>query len=119
VLEDLGGFDSRFEPAEDYDLVLRAAFDPRNGDMVHIPEPLYYYRANPRSIRAGHNRHWTCARLAVQGALERLGIDARVEEAVRCPDGFARFIHPEPVWSKLEAMAVIPGAPPGAKDPAP
>lgn len=77
LLLDLGGFDSRFDYSQDYDVALRATERARS--VVHIEEVLYFWRATPTSAAAGGKdfaRESNIAALA--SALDRRGIEARV-----------------------------------------
>lgn len=79
LVEEIGGFRTGFEGAQDYDLILRATEKARK--IVHIPEVLYHWRvvsgsaagdtnAKPYAIEAG--------RRAVVEHCDRIGIKAEI-----------------------------------------
>lgn len=48
LVDEIGGFDQRFEGSQDYDLVLRVT--ERARDIVHVPEVLYHWRMGEQSV---------------------------------------------------------------------
>jgi O-antigen biosynthesis protein len=75
-----GGFSPEFEGAQDYDLALKLT--ELTGSIVHIPRPLYHWRASDTSTSVNHARKAYAdgsGRRAVEAALCRRGIAARVE----------------------------------------
>jgi len=77
VFEHVGGINTAFQCAEDYDLCLRLS---EATEVRHIRKPLYYYRVHHDSIsqqRRVEQIH--CAREAIAQALERRGLADRFE----------------------------------------
>ena len=79
LLDSIGGFNSKYDGAQDYDLILRATEKARK--VVHIPKILYHWRvhkgstsyeaeAKPYAMEAG--------RLAVEDHLKRVGLKGKV-----------------------------------------
>ena len=79
LLDSIGGFNSKYDGAQDYDLILRATEKARK--VVHIPKILYHWRvhkgstsyeaeAKPYAMEAG--------RLAVEDHLKRVGLKGTV-----------------------------------------
>ena len=50
LIEDIGGFRSRFDGSQDYDLVLRLS--ERTDRIYHLPKILYHWRMAPGSVAA-------------------------------------------------------------------
>ena len=79
LVNELGGFRSGFEGAQDYDLILRATERARK--IVHIPEVLYHWRTVTGSTAADANaKPYTIesGRKAVAEHCERIGLNADV-----------------------------------------
>ncbi len=79
LLDSIGGFNSKYDGAQDFDLILRATEKARK--VVHIPKILYHWRvhkgstsyeaeAKPYAIEAG--------RLAVEDHIHRVGLQGKV-----------------------------------------
>ena len=65
----VGGCDSRMEPAEDNDLILRLLL---RGDLVGVDKPLVGYRRHPSNLTAGRNlRGRQASKRVVTAALRR------------------------------------------------
>jgi O-antigen biosynthesis protein len=86
LFDALGGLRSEFDGSQDYDLMLRAT--ERTDRIVHVPEPLYHWRAIPGSAAAdplakpwGHD----ASRRALEDALVRRGVEAAVEDTGFAP----------------------------------
>ncbi|HBP21129.1 MAG TPA: hypothetical protein DEA08_25500, partial [Planctomycetes bacterium] len=81
LVEELGGFRSAYDGAQDYDLFLRAA--PRARRIEHVPRLLYHWRKVPGSTAASlRNKGYAreAGRAALADALPAWGLsDARVE----------------------------------------
>lgn len=72
IVEQLGGYRSEFDYAQDYDLALRFASITRN--VVHIPDVLYSWRTLPESTASGGDAKPSAelkARRAVQAFMDR------------------------------------------------
>ena len=75
LVQALGGFRSKFDLSQDYDLMLRAV--EATGEIVHIPRVLYHWRKLPESAAGGGKPHARVTNLAaLQSALDRRGIAA-------------------------------------------
>lgn len=80
VVRAVGGFDSRYDGAQDHDLILKVA--ERARQVVHVPRCLYSWRT-----LAGSTAHsitekpyaWTNGARAVQAHMDRLGVAAKVD----------------------------------------
>ncbi len=82
LLNAVGGFRTAYNGAQDYDLVLRLS--ERAQTICHIRKVLYHWRCHRRStsLRAAAKPYTASAgRVALEDALGRRGINARVEEA--------------------------------------
>jgi GT2 family glycosyltransferase len=81
LVEEVGGFDPRFEGAQDWDLVLRVT--ERAREVVHVPRVLYHWRTLSTSAAGGGEsaKPWAfeAGARAVQAHCERTGLQARVE----------------------------------------
>ncbi|TAN99461.1 MAG: glycosyltransferase [Phormidium sp. SL48-SHIP] len=74
IIEEIGGFRTGFEGAQDYDLVLR--FTEKSDRIVHIPKILYHWRSHPESTAsrlASKSYATTAAAKALTEALQRRG----------------------------------------------
>ena len=82
VLEEIGGFRTGYEGAQDYDLLLRIVDRPDRPTAVHhIPRILYHWRKLPQSTAsAGLAKPWAldAGRLALEDHVRRTGTDADV-----------------------------------------
>ena len=84
LLDRVGRFDSRYDGAQDHDLILRLTEQAEH--IVHIPKVLYYWRAHSRSTASGADKKNYAAQAgcdAVTAAIERAGRRATVESACR------------------------------------
>ena len=102
-LQQIGGFRTGFDGAQDYDLLLRAS--ESTDKIAHIPKVLYHWRriagstastsvAKPQTTEAGHR--------ALAESMQRRGIDSQVEPGPY-PNTFRvrRTIHGDPLVSIL------------------
>ena len=79
LMNEVGGFRTGYEGAQDYDLLLRLM--ERTARIHHIPRVLYHWRKLPESTAsAGHAKPWAldAGRLAVEDYVRRRGIEADV-----------------------------------------
>jgi GT2 family glycosyltransferase len=79
LLEELGGFRTDFEYAQDYDLILRATERARR--ILHVPKILYHWRTSSHSTSGGSQQKPAMVdsgARAVASALARRGIDGEV-----------------------------------------
>ncbi|MDR6878743.1 glycosyltransferase [Bacillus sp. 3255] len=79
LFKQVGGFRRGFEGSQDYDLALRVTEKARH--VGHIPMVLYHWRVLPNSTAssgAAKPESFEAGRKAVQEALERRGINAKV-----------------------------------------
>ncbi|KAF3888299.1 glycosyltransferase [Tolypothrix campylonemoides VB511288_2] len=69
LIREIGGFRSKYDGSQDYDLVLRVVEKTQN--IYHIPKILYHWRAIPASAASGADaKPW--AYIAAQKALENM-----------------------------------------------
>ena len=67
----VGGYDERFEAAEDFDLYLKLS---EVGRLENLDEVLLYWRQHPASVNATRSELWTSKkRLALKEAMDRRG----------------------------------------------
>jgi glycosyltransferase involved in cell wall biosynthesis len=94
-----GGFRPGFEGCQDFDLALRLTDKPRR--IAHIPRVLYHWRCLPTSTAssgAAKPEAFERGRRAIQEAIDRRGIDAKVsrpEFAVRRHFGLFQLDFPD------------------------
>jgi hypothetical protein len=86
LLQQLKGFRSAYDGAQDYDLMLRATRLVRSDQIIHIPAILYHWREIPGSTALGaaqkpliHQR----SRAALVDYLHAEGIHATVQSGIR------------------------------------
>ena len=78
LIDEIGGFRSEFDLAQDYDLALRISRKARQ--IVHIADVLYHWRTLPRSTAASASAKPTAeiiARRAIQDHLDASGMGGR------------------------------------------
>ncbi|MBD3886392.1 glycosyltransferase [Phormidium tenue FACHB-886] len=86
VYEQVGGVDSSFPCAMDYDLCLKLS---EVTEIRHLARPLYRYRSHCQSISQGQRHEQIdCAARAVRNALRRRGLSDRLELEVKPPSRF-------------------------------
>ena len=93
LMEKVGGFRKEFDGAQDYDFILRCTEEAEK--IAHVHKVLYHWRTHEKStsdtpeskIYAFH-----AGRRAVEAHLQRLGIQAEVEET--CDLGYYRVKYP-------------------------
>jgi O-antigen biosynthesis protein len=76
LLEKIGGFRGEYDGSQDWDLVLRATEHLKKDEIVHIPYPLYHWRAHANSTAAWVAKKpyaLTAGLRAVQDHLARTG----------------------------------------------
>lgn len=86
TLVEVGGFRLGLEGSQDYDVALRVIERCRPHQVVHVPHVLYHWRVHAGSTAMTPNQKpyaELASRRALAEHLERLGLDARVEE---CPE---------------------------------
>jgi glycosyltransferase involved in cell wall biosynthesis len=79
LIEETGGFQSGYEGAQDYDLLLRICENTRH--IKHIPSVLYHWREIPGSTAATYaskSHAWEAGKKALQAHVLRTGINATV-----------------------------------------
>ncbi|MDO9041422.1 MAG: glycosyltransferase [Desulfocapsaceae bacterium] len=75
----VGGFDAKYDGAQDYDLVLKLSEQAQR--IVHIPQILYHWRASETSTSINHEQKSyadEAGRNALTAAMERRGVEAEV-----------------------------------------
>lgn len=82
LFEAVGRFDSAYDGAQDYDLILKCT--ERADQVVHIPRVLYHWRSHESSTALDPESKlyaYEAGRAAVQAHLDRLGIRAKVKKS--------------------------------------
>ena len=82
ILDVVGGEDSAYDGAQDYDFILRCCEQAQR--IVHVPKMLYHWRAHEESTAGNPESKmyaYDAGRRAVQAHYDRVGIPARVVEA--------------------------------------
>ena len=103
LVEKVGGLRPEFDGSQDYDLILRLG--EVTDRIVHIPEPLYSWRAVPGSAAAVADAKpyaIEAGRRAVADALRRRGYGDRVDTTGRI--GFHRARYPIPGAPKVSII---------------
>jgi glycosyltransferase involved in cell wall biosynthesis len=88
LVRQIGGFRKGLEGSQDYDLALRVFEMLKTEQVRHIPRVLYHWRIHEESTSAKMDVKpyaRKAALLAVMNHLERMGVDATVEEAIDAP----------------------------------
>jgi GT2 family glycosyltransferase/ubiquinone/menaquinone biosynthesis C-methylase UbiE len=84
VFQDVGGFREGFDGSQDYELFLRVSEKARR--IEHVPRVLYHWRMSPGSAAADASAkggQWReTSRRALEDAIERRGLDAKVENGI-------------------------------------
>jgi GT2 family glycosyltransferase len=79
LVDEIGGFRSGFEGAQDYDLILRVT--TRTERIFHIPKVLYHWRKSPTSTAADAQAKSSSTKAglrALREHIERTGLEAEV-----------------------------------------
>lgn len=80
LVEEVGGFDQRFEGSQDWDLVLKVTERARR--VLHVPKVLYHWRTVATSTASGGEaaKPWAfeAGPRAVQAHCDRIGLPAKV-----------------------------------------
>lgn len=82
TVEAVGGFRSRYDGAQDYDLTLRVIEQCADGEIVHIPKILYHWRMLPGSTALASDEKpyaMLAGERALNEHLERAGIAGRAK----------------------------------------
>ena len=107
LLEDCGGFDSRFDTIQDYELLLRLS--ERTQRIHHIPRVLYHWRAVPGSIAADPEAKAGVPELQAQAVNEHLRRRGIAAEAAPHPSIPHRVrLRPRPGRERPAVGVVIP-----------
>lgn len=80
IIDEIGGFNSEYDGAQDYDLILRVA--EKTGTITHIPKVLYHWRMLAGSTALdpeSKNYAYIAGQKAIESHLQRCGIKARVK----------------------------------------
>ena len=82
LMDELGGFRSEFDGAQDYDIILRMSEKAKH--IVHIPKILYHWRVHELSTaKAGAHAKpyaYIAGQKAIQAHLDRMGLKGTVEQ---------------------------------------
>jgi GT2 family glycosyltransferase len=104
LVEEVGGFDPRFEGSQDWDLVLRVTERARR--VVHVPRVLYHWRALESSAAgSGDAKPWAfeAGQHAVQAHCDRIGLQARVERDTEVPGVY----HLRPALTREPKVSIV------------
>ncbi|HEX3240351.1 MAG TPA: glycosyltransferase [Solirubrobacterales bacterium] len=105
LVEQVGGFDERFEGSQDWDLVLKVTEQARA--VVHVPRILYHWRTMPGSAAAGGEAAkpyaFEAGVRAVQAHCERTGLPAKVSRDAEDPG----ILHLEPELKEEPAVSIV------------
>lgn len=77
IMDEIEGFRSEYDGAQDYDLILRCC--EKAQDIVHVPKVLYHWRSHPASTAdnpASKMYAFEAGRKALQGHYDRVGVEA-------------------------------------------
>lgn len=86
VYEQVGGVDTSFPCAMDYDLCLKIS---EVTHVHHLKRSLYFYRTHAQSIsQQQHTQQAECAARAIRNAIVRRGLSDRLELEVQLPSRF-------------------------------
>jgi len=100
LIEQVGGFRTGVEGAQDYDLLLRCLPHVTSDQIIHIPRILYHWRAIPGSTaRASSEKHYSAeaGRKALQDHFRAIGEERVVVEHGPYPNFYRiRWPIPEP-----------------------
>lgn len=95
VYDSVGGIDTSFRSAEDYDLCLKLS---EVTEIHHLQQPLYYYRKQPQSIsHVGNQEQIEYSGKAVQNALKRRGLADLYQFKILPTGQFQLQRRPDPV----------------------
>jgi O-antigen biosynthesis protein len=105
LVEEVGGFDPRFEGSQDWDLVLRVS--ERARAVLHVPRVLYHWRTLASSTAGSGEeaKPWAfeAGARAVQAHCERIGLEALVEHDEELPG----IYHLRPRLSRQPLVSVV------------
>ena len=83
LLESVGLFNSEFDGAQDYDLILRVTEKAKK--IVHIPKILYHWRVHPSSTAMNTEAKpyaFEAGKKAILSHLERIGLKGKVSDGI-------------------------------------
>lgn len=95
LIDEIGGFRSSFDGAQDYDLALRLT--ERTQRIHHIPKVLYHWRTLPSSTASGLDAKPYASdamRRLKEEALVRRGLQGSVESVAEMPSQYRVNYHP-------------------------
>ena len=97
LLDTVGGFNSKYDGAQDFDLVLRCSEKAQN--IQHVAKSLYHWRMSAGSTAENPESKLYCyeaGRAAVEAHLERVGVKGKVELAGKKLWGLYRVTYEVP-----------------------
>lgn len=109
IVRAVGGFDGRYDGAQDHDLILRVSEQARQ--VVHVPRCLYSWRILPGSTAHDITEKpyaWANGARAVQAHMDRLGIASKVE--LGTSDGTYRIARSIPEDLRISVVVPTRGA---------
>lgn len=98
IAKEAGGFDKRFDGAQDHDLILRCCDLAGDGRIAHIKRILYHWRIHDGSTAANPMAKvyaYENGKRAVRNFLKEKGLDTKVCDTAH--RGFFRVIYEDPV----------------------
>ncbi|MCY6494610.1 glycosyltransferase [Leptolyngbya sp. GGD] len=85
--EQVGGFDSRFPLAQDYDLCLKIS---EVTEIAHLPKFLYYYRVHHESVSSQKQiDQILCSKRSIEDAMQRRGLNQQYVLKMRVQSHFS------------------------------
>lgn len=105
IFDQIGGFRSEYDGAQDFDLILRCCELARK--IVHIPKVLYHWRSHPASTAGNPESKmyaYEAGRKALEQHYERLGMEAEVS----LTGLFGRYRSTFPVKGEPLVSIIIP-----------
>lgn len=105
IIDEIGGFRSEFDGAQDLDLILRCCEKARR--IVHVPKVLYHWRAHPASTAENPDSKqyaFEAGRKALMEHYRRTGLEAEVQ----CTKVFGRYRTVFPMKGEPMVSILIP-----------
>ncbi|HEY5815315.1 MAG TPA: glycosyltransferase [Solirubrobacterales bacterium] len=104
LVDEVGGFDAKFEGSQDWDLVLKVT--ERARDVVHVPKVLYHWRLlDTSAAAAAAAKPWAfeAGPRAVQAHCDRIGLPAAVEQDAADPG----VLHLRPKLTEQPLVSIV------------
>ncbi len=105
LVEEVGGFDERFEGSQDWDLVLRVT--ERARQVVHVPHVLYHWRMLATSTAAGGEAAkpyaYDAGTRAIQAHCDRIGFPGTAAHS----DEYPGVYHLRPALTERPLVSIV------------